>query len=102
MIDLNKLFDDIEDWGEEKGIIGNATPESQFLKTVEEVGELAEALSKKKRPDMADAYADIVITVIMGASCAGLDIRECLQDAYEIVSKRTGKMENGVFKKDGE
>ena len=99
MIDLNELFENIEEWGEAKGIIGNATPETQFLKTVEEVGELAEAIGKQKKPDMADAYGDIIVTVIMGASCAGMDIRECLQDVFEIISKRKGKMENGAFVK---
>lgn len=30
----------------------------------------------------------------------GLTLDKCTQEAYEIISKRTGKMENGVFVKD--
>jgi hypothetical protein len=30
----------------------------------------------------------------------GLTIEECLQSAYDVISKRTGKMINGQFIKD--
>jgi hypothetical protein len=30
----------------------------------------------------------------------GMDLEECLQGAYDVISKRTGKMINGQFIKD--
>jgi len=101
MIDLNELFDKIEDWGEDKGIIPNSTPDAQFGKTIEEVAELYDAIVRDHKTDMADAYGDIIVTVIMGAACAKLDIRECLQDVFEIISKRKGiTTKEGIFVKD--
>ena len=32
----------------------------------------------------------------------GVTLEECLQQAYDVISKRTGRMENGVFVKDKE
>lgn len=100
MIDMNELIEKIEDWGEEKGIIPASTPEAQFGKTIEEVAELYDAIINESKVDMADAYGDIIVTCIMGASCAGLDIRNCLDDVFQIISKRKGTMVSGQFVKD--
>lgn len=32
--------------------------------------------------------------------CGEITIEECVNSAYEVISKRTGKMEDGTFKKD--
>lgn len=100
MIDMNELIEKIEDWGEEKGIIPGSTPEAQFGKTIEEVAELYDAIISESKVDMADAYGDIFVTIVMGATCAGLDIRDCIEGAYNVISKRTGKMVDGKFVKD--
>lgn len=36
-------------WAKEKGILDKATPKDQMLKTVEEVGELANAIGKNDK-----------------------------------------------------
>ena len=87
-------------WAKDKGILEKATPETQMLKTVEEVGELAEALGKRDMPEIQDAIGDIAVTIIIQAELNGLDFDECIQSAYDVISKRTGKMENGIFVKD--
>jgi len=87
-------------WAKDKGILDNATPETQMLKTVEEVGELANALGKRDIPEIADAIGDIAVTIIIQAELNGLDFDECLQGAYDVILKRTGRMENGIFVKD--
>lgn len=35
------------------------------------------------------------------AEVCGWTLEECLQVAYDVISKRTGKMVDGVFVKDG-
>jgi len=87
-------------WAKEKGILDNATPETQMLKTVEEVGELANALGKRDMEEIKDAIGDIAVTIIIQAELNGLDFDECLQSAYNIIAKRNGKMINGIFVKD--
>lgn len=100
MIDLNKLTGQIEIWGYDKGILPDAPPEKQLEKTIEEVQELADAIAANDIVEMADAYGDIFVTIVMGATCAGLDIRDCIEGAYNVISKRTGKMIDGKFEKD--
>lgn len=90
----------ILEWAKEKGILDKATPNSQMLKTVEEVGELASALSSRDLEEIKDAIGDIAVTIIIQAELNGLDFDDCLQSAYDVISSRTGKMVNGVFVKD--
>lgn len=87
-------------WAKEKGILDKATPEAQMLKTVEEVGELANALGKRDIEEIKDAIGDITVTLIIQAELCYLDFDECVKSAYEVISKRTGKMVNGIFVKD--
>ena len=46
---------DIIRWAEARKIIPNATPETQLLKAVSEMGELADATIKKNHEDIVDA-----------------------------------------------
>jgi len=87
-------------WAMQKGILEKATPQAQMLKTVEEVGELAEAIGKNDLPEIKDAIGDITVTLIIQAELNGLDFDDCLESAYNIIAKRTGKMVNGIFVKD--
>jgi len=96
----NELFENVREWGRNKGIIFDGNQFKQALKTMEEVGELAGALSKDNKQEIADAYGDIIVTVIVGAACMGLNAEDCLEDAYNIIAKRTGKLVDGVFVKD--
>jgi NTP pyrophosphatase (non-canonical NTP hydrolase) len=47
-----------------------------------------------------DALGDILVTIIIQAEMQGLKLEECLESAYNVISKRTGKMINGTFVKD--
>lgn len=113
-------YDELEDlviaWADEKGILDKATPLAQARKTEEEVHELLEAVghqqngekefinSKGKKvnteEEVKDALGDILVTIIIGAELQGLSLVDCLQSAYDIISKRTGKMIDGQFVKD--
>lgn len=111
--ELEKL---VLDWANDKGILNKATPLTQAHKTEEEVHELIEACvaqqngnetfinSKGKlvntKEELKDALGDILITVIIGVEMQKLDLVDCLESAYNVISKRTGKMINGQFVKD--
>ena len=71
-------------WGEARGIVQNSTPYAQALKTKEELDELFDAISKGDAEATADAYGDILVTLVMGCACADLDLVECFKGAYEI------------------
>jgi NTP pyrophosphatase (non-canonical NTP hydrolase) len=87
-------------WGEARQIVQNSTPYAQALKTQEELNELFEAISKDDREAMADAYGDIVTTLVMGCACADLDLVECFKGAYEEIKDRKGYLTpEGIFVK---
>ena len=90
----------ILDWAEDKGILGKATPMSQFMKTVEEVGELANAIGRNDLEEIQDAIGDIAVTLIIQAQLNGLDFDNCVASAYSVISKRKGAMVNGIFVKE--
>ena len=89
-------------WAEQKGIIKHSTPLKQHVKTQEEVTELLEALADGDNHEIKDAIGDIVVTLIIQAYMNGTTINECLDQAYDVISKRKGKMKNGLFVKDAE
>lgn len=90
----------VEKWAKEKGILDKATIITQSDKTVEEALELEKAASEGDMEAYADAIGDTLVTIIIGAKLANLDIMKCLIDVLEVIEKRTGKMINGKFEKD--
>ena len=93
----------ILDWAHDKGILGpkgRGTEVGQHLKTLEEVEELTHALADRNLPEIADAIGDIYVTLVIQAEMQGLRMSDCIDGAYNVISKRTGKMVNGQFVKD--
>jgi NTP pyrophosphatase (non-canonical NTP hydrolase) len=87
-------------WGEARGIVQNSTPFAQALKTKEELEELFDAISKDDKDAIKDAYGDILVTLVMGAACADLDLVECFKGAYEEIKDRKGFLnKEGIFVK---
>lgn len=90
-------------WGEARGIVQNSTPYAQALKTKEELEELFEAISKGDREAMADAYGDILVTLIMGCATVDLDLVSCLKGAYQEIKDRKGYLnKEGLFIKEAQ
>ena len=48
MADLQKLIKNIEQWAEARNLIEGSTPKKQFIKLMEEFGELCSGVSKNK------------------------------------------------------
>jgi NTP pyrophosphatase (non-canonical NTP hydrolase) len=87
-------------WGEARQIVQNSTPKAQAWKTIEEVNELLMAIESGNRAEMADAYGDILVTLVMGCACADLDLVECFKGAYEEIKDRKGFLnKEGIFVK---
>ena len=88
-------------WGEARGIVQNSTPYAQAVKTREELIELFTAIAKGDRAEMADAYGDILVTLVMGCACADLDLVECFKGAYNEIKDRKGYLNSdGIFVKE--
>jgi NTP pyrophosphatase (non-canonical NTP hydrolase) len=88
-------------WGEKRGIVQNSSPYAQAKKTQEELNELLAAIRSGDRAAMADAYGDILVTLVMGCACADLDLVECFKGAYEEIKDRKGYLgADGIFVKE--
>ena len=116
-MNYQELEEEVLEWADDKGILEKATPLAQANKTLEEVQELLEAVSTQEKEhyfftntkgkevvtadEIKDALGDILVTIIIGAELQGMKLEDCLESAYNVISKRTGKMVDGVFVKDG-
>ena len=98
--DVVFYFDMIRDWAEERGIYEHGDPKTQYLKLIEEAGEVGRAILKEKDDDIIDGIGDMVVVLTNLAELCGTSIEECVEKAYDEISNRTGKMKNGTFVKD--
>ena len=102
----------VEQWAEDRNLILGSTPLKQVNKTSEEVNELVAALgaiewtcsTKELGTPLhdlaADAIGDVAVTLIIIAKQLGLKFEDCLDQAYDEIKDRRGKMIGGVFVKD--
>jgi NTP pyrophosphatase (non-canonical NTP hydrolase) len=99
-IDPNaNVYDLIRSWALNKGIYTSGDSKTQYVKLMEESGELARAILKRDKPEIKDAIGDMVVVLTNLAYLEGFDIEDCVTSAYDVIKSRTGKMENGTFVK---
>jgi len=99
-ISHSSVFQRIRDWAEERGIYDRGDSNTQYVKLMEEAGELAQGLLKKDKPEIIDAIGDMVVVLTNLAHMEGMDIENCVQSAYTEIKNRQGRMVNGTFVKD--
>ena len=93
-------FDLIRTWADERGLYDKGDTKTQYLKLMEEAGELGRAILKNDEPEFIDAIGDMVVVLTNLARLGGVSIETCIDSAYDVISKRTGKMVNGTLVKD--
>nr|WP_275975159.1 MazG-like family protein [Tetragenococcus halophilus] len=86
----------IEYWSFEKEL-HKGNPDRQFIKQVEEQGEIAAALSRGNLDDLKDAIGDTVVTLIILGQQQGMSLERCLATAYDEIKGRKGQTVDGVF-----
>lgn len=88
-------------WSEARGIIQNSDSKTQMLKAVSEMGELADAITKRDRAGIVDGLGDVLVCLINVAALEDLDLTKCLESAYEQIKNRRGYLnKEGVFIKE--
>ena len=92
-------FQQIRDWATERGIFAKGDAKTQYLKLQEEAGEVARAILKNDEPEIIDGLGDTLVVLINLSHLAGYKLEDCLASAYDVISKRSGKMVNGTFVK---
>ena len=94
-------FDLIRQWAKERGIYDKGNSHTQYVKLMEEAGELAAALLNKDSYEIKDAIGDMVVVLTNLAALEGMQIENCIDSAYNEIANRTGTMLNGTFVKTG-
>lgn len=95
--DLKK---DIRRWAVSKGILTEGTISGQITKLVEEASEVQDAFDNSYLTHVLTELGDVLVVAEILAHLLGSDTHECMSLAHAKNSKRSGKMENGVFVKD--
>ena len=100
-MELKNEFQSIRDWAKVKGILEKGDPKTQYIKLLEEAGELAKSILKNDELEFIDAIGDCVVVLTNLAALKGYNIEDCINSAYNVIAKRTGTMVNGTFVKNG-
>ncbi len=98
-VNLTNYFPLIRNWAQDRGIYDKGNSHTQYVKLMEEAGELAEALLKNDKYEIKDAIGDMVVVLTNLAVLEGMQIENCIESAYNEIANRKGKMENGTFVK---
>ena len=99
-LSVRSQFDLIRSWANNRGLYDGGDPKTQALKLTEEVGETCRAILKEDANAIIDGIGDCVVVLTNLAELIGTPIEECIDQAYNEIKDRTGKMDNGTFKKD--
>jgi len=94
------MFELIRMWADNRGLYDKGDPKTQYIKLIEETGEIGRAILKQDANGVVDGIGDAVVVLTNLAELIGVSIEECIETAYNEIKDRTGKMENGTFKKD--
>ena len=100
---LDELSELVVRWGIERKIIQNGNPQTQTLKLMSELGELADNIAKGRYNRALDDIGDMIVVLIMISAQINTDIGECLRVAYNDIKDRKGYLNaDGIFVKEGD
>jgi len=98
---VNELIDKCSQWSIDRKIIQNGNKETQCLKLVSEIGELADNIAKGR--DVYDDIGDCLVVLNNLALMHDTTLEKCLAYAYNDIKDRKGYMnEKGVFIKESD
>ena len=87
-------------WAKDRNLVEGSTPEKQFLKLSEEMGELAMAMNRNDRAEQIDAVGDMIVVLTVLSAQLGFRSQDAFDSAYAVIKDRKGRMMNGVFVKE--
>jgi|TARA_B110000977_G_scaffold195780_1_gene274885 NTP pyrophosphatase (non-canonical NTP hydrolase) len=100
MATVTELDNLIRSWHHDRNLIEGATDKDQYMKLIQEAGELSDNICKGR--DISDDVGDMMVVLINIMERNGLSMEHCLQVAYNDIKDRKGKMVDGVFIKEGD
>jgi NTP pyrophosphatase (non-canonical NTP hydrolase) len=100
-MNIEDLVIKVEQWAADRRILDHSSAQAQLLKTVSELGELADATLKGHDNEIVDGVGDVLVTLIIYARLQGVSLAYCLESAYREIKDRRGHLTpEGVFVKE--
>ena len=111
-MNFEELKTKVEKWADDKDLLHSENAEKQFMKFIEEVFEFKREIDisnlRRFAGDHKDSISrdinlemgDIFVTLIVLCKQLDIDIVDCLNMAYEKISKRRGRTIDGTFVKE--
>ena len=97
MSNFKELSESVINWANDKNLLQAENHKSQFLKFIEESGELAQGILKNNNELIEDSFGDVLVTLIILAKQLDYDLVECLETAYNEIKDRKGQTIDGTF-----
>lgn len=95
---VDKLISGIAYWHEDRNLLEGSTDKDQYMKLIQECGELSDNICKGNA--LSDDIGDIIVVLINIAERNNLTIQQCLEQAWNDIRDRKGVMRDGVFIKE--
>lgn len=95
---LEHLESNIVGWHRDRNLIDGSTDKDQYLKLIQEAGELSDNICKGR--DIADDIGDMIVVLINIAERNSLSLSTCMEKAWNDIKDRRGRMVDGVFIKE--
>jgi NTP pyrophosphatase (non-canonical NTP hydrolase) len=90
-----KIFHDKHGFGEQ----GRKNPHSRITYLTEELGEVAECISKgKSKKELTEEHADLFIVLLGNCLCFDIDIVKAFWEKYDIIMNRPSKIVDGLVR----
>ena len=95
-----QLVKNIIQWHHDRNLIKGSTDKDQLAKLVQEMGELSDSICKEK--DVRDDIGDMIVVLLNIAERNNVTLEECLDQAWNDIKDRKGRMVDGIFIKEGD
>lgn len=100
-MNITELTRLIEVWATDRNL-HNADSKAQISKLTEEIGELASGVNKSNKEVVKDSIGDAYVVLTILAMQQKVDVRDCIDMAYQEIKDRTGRIVNGIYVKESD
>lgn len=99
-MNLNDLETSVAQWAHDRNLIEGTTSDKQFVKLIEEAGEVAECLAKNRHESLKAEIGDMLVVLEILCEQNNTSLNECLLLAWMKIKDRKGRMVDGYFVKE--
>lgn len=99
-MNLNDIQDSVTQWAHDRNLIEGTTTDKQFVKLIEEAGEVAECLAKGYDETLRLEIGDMLVVLNNICVQKGFTLNECFLAAWMKIKDRKGRMVDGYYVKE--